>query len=51
MVREPDMQTNQFKIKVMKLSAEKIQANWMDFMSNIDTYISSPRKEQLTKFL
>ena len=34
----------------MKLSAEKIQANWMDFMSNIDTYISSPRKEQLTKF-
>ena len=22
----------------------------MDFMSNIDTYISSPRKEQLTKF-
>ena len=34
----------------MKLSAEKIQANWIDFMSNIDTYISSPRKEQLTKF-
>ena len=34
----------------MKLSAEKIQTNWMDFMSNIDTYISSPRKEQLTKF-
>ena len=34
----------------MILSAEKIQTNWMDFMSNIDTYISSPRKEQLTKF-
>ena len=34
----------------MKLSAEKIQANWMDFMSNIDTYISSPRKEQLIEF-
>ena len=34
----------------MKLTAEKIQANWMDFMSNIDTHISSPRKEQLTKF-
>ena len=34
----------------MKLSAEKIQANWVDFMSNINTYISSPRKEQLTKF-
>ena len=34
----------------MKLSAEQIQNNWVDFMSNIDTYISSPRKEQLTKF-
>jgi hypothetical protein len=34
----------------MKLTAEKIQSNWEDFMSNIDTYISSPRKEQLTKF-
>jgi len=34
----------------MKLTAEKIQSNWIDFMSNIDTYISSPRKEQLTKF-
>ena len=34
----------------MKLTAEKIQSNWEDFISNIDTYISSPRKEQLTKF-
>ena len=34
----------------MKLSAEKIQANWVDFMSNINTYISSPRKEQLIEF-
>ena len=34
----------------MTLSAEQIQMNWVEFMSNIDTYISSPRKEQLTKF-
>ena len=34
----------------MKLTAEKIQSNWEDFISNIDIYISSPRKEQLTKF-
>ena len=34
----------------MVLSAEKIQMNWVEFMSNIDTYISSPRKEQLVKF-
>ena len=34
----------------MKLTAEKIQSNWEDFISNINTYISSPRKEQLTKF-
>ena len=34
----------------MKLTAEKIQSNWDEFMSNIDTYISSPRKEQLSKF-
>ena len=34
----------------MKLTAEQIQMNWVEFMSNIDTYISSPRKEQLTKF-
>jgi len=34
----------------MNLTAEQIQMNWVEFMSNIDTYISSPRKEQLTKF-
>ena len=34
----------------MKLTAEKIQMNWVEFMSNIDTYISSPRKEQLKAF-
>ena len=34
----------------MKLTADQIQMNWVEFMSNIDTYISSPRKEQLTKF-
>jgi hypothetical protein len=34
----------------MKLTAEQIQMNWVEFMNNIDTHISSPRKEQLTKF-
>ena len=34
----------------MKLKAEQIQMNWVEFMSNIDTYISSPRKEQLKSF-
>ena len=34
----------------MKLTAEQIQMNWIEFMSNIDTYISSPRKEQLKAF-
>ncbi len=34
----------------MKLTAEQIQSNWENFISNIDTYISSPRKEQLIKF-
>ena len=34
----------------MKLTADQIQMNWVEFLSNIDTYISSPRKEQLTKF-
>ena len=34
----------------MKLTAEQIQMNWVEFMSNIDTYISSPRKEQLKAF-
>ena len=34
----------------MAISAEKIQLNWVEFLSNIDTYISSPRKEQLIQF-
>ena len=34
----------------MKLTAEQIQMNWVEFMSNIDTYISSPRKEKLKAF-
>ena len=34
----------------MTLSAEQIQMNWVEFISNIDTYISSPRKEQLKSF-
>ena len=34
----------------MKLTAEKIQSNWGEFMGNIDTYISSPRKEKLKSF-
>jgi 23S rRNA maturation-related 3'-5' exoribonuclease YhaM len=34
----------------MKITAEQIQMNWVEFMSNIDTYISSPRKEQLKAF-
>ena len=34
----------------MKLSAEQIQENWTQFIHNIDSYISSPRKEQLIKF-
>lgn len=34
----------------MKLTAEQIQMNWVEFMSNIDTYISPPRKEQLKAF-
>tara|TARA_R110000744_G_scaffold2886_11_gene11507 strand:- start:825 stop:1595 length:771 start_codon:yes stop_codon:yes gene_type:complete len=34
----------------MKLSAEQIKENWDQFIHNIDSYISSPRKEQLIKF-
>jgi len=34
----------------MNLTAEQIQENWELFLKNIDTYISSPRKEELTKF-
>jgi len=31
----------------MKLTAEQLQENYIKFLSYIDTYISSPRKEQL----
>jgi hypothetical protein len=34
----------------MKLTAEQIQANWGEFCDNIETYISSPRKEKLLEF-
>ena len=34
----------------MKLNANQIQENWEQFMGNIDTYISSPRKEKLVEF-
>ena len=34
----------------MKLTAEQIQSNWEEFIGNIETYISSPRKEKLIKF-
>ena len=34
----------------MKLSAERIQENWNEFIHNIINHISSPRKEQLIEF-
>jgi len=34
----------------MKLSAEQIQENWNTFLLNIESYISSPRKEKLLSF-
>jgi hypothetical protein len=34
----------------MKLSAEQIQENWIEFMSYIETYISEPRKSYLKNF-
>lgn len=34
----------------MKLTAEQIQGNFTTFLNYIDTYISSPRKEQLNSF-
>ena len=34
----------------MKLSAQEIQNNWLQLMTTIDEYISSPRKEKLIKF-
>ena len=34
----------------MNLSAEQVQGNWEEFLSYIDRYISSPRKESLRSF-
>jgi len=34
----------------MTLTAEQIQENWNIFINNIETYISSPRKEKLIEF-
>jgi hypothetical protein len=34
----------------MNLTAEQIQSNWEEFLGYINTYISSPRKEDLRKF-
>ena len=34
----------------IKLSADQISANWDAFISNIDTYISEPRRSQLKTF-
>ena len=31
----------------MKLSAEKIQSNWIEFNTNIETYITGDRKQKL----
>ena len=34
----------------MNLTAEQIQDNWKEFLGNIETFISSPRKEKLLEF-
>tara|TARA_R110000744_G_C19295022_1_gene555077 strand:+ start:234 stop:1010 length:777 start_codon:yes stop_codon:yes gene_type:complete len=34
----------------MKLTAEKIQSNWVEFLSNIETHITGERKEKLLDF-
>ena len=34
----------------MKLSAEQIQANWIEFNTNIETYITGDRKQILLDF-
>ena len=34
----------------MKLSAEKIQSNWIEFNTNIETYITGDRKQRLLDF-
>ena len=34
----------------MKLTAEKIQSNWIEFNTNIETYITGDRKQKLLDF-
>ena len=34
----------------MQLTAEQIQANWEEFLGNIENHIKSPRKEKLLEF-
>jgi hypothetical protein len=34
----------------MQLTAEKLQANWIEFNSNIETYITGDRKQRLLEF-
>jgi hypothetical protein len=34
----------------MQLTAEKLQANWIEFNSNIETYITGDRKLALLNF-
>jgi hypothetical protein len=34
----------------MNLNAEQISSNWEEFLGNIETHISSPRKEKLLEF-
>ena len=34
----------------MNLNAEQISSNWEKFLNNIETHISSPRKEKLLQF-
>ena len=34
----------------MKFTADQIQKNWEIFINNIETFISSPRKEKLIEF-
>ena len=34
----------------MKLTAEKIQGNWVEFLNNIETHITGKRKKQLLDF-
>ena len=34
----------------MKLTAEQIQANWIEFNTNIETFITGDRKQRLLDF-